>query len=209
MDSFNKLKDYNEELFRELTPKFEHFQIGFFNGSKVLFVGQNPGMPFNEKTKAATDLVKSKTDFASFEKAYEQLIMGSIIGQYLGDVILDDWQGVSFTNIVKVATPDNATPSSDLYEYFFPILMRQINMLQPQVIACLGKYAGSVFGLEEFYYARRYQSSVVCMYPHPAYVLRQGRDVTISEQVRMKLSLEELLGWSHAAKDEYASKESI
>lgn len=209
MNSLNNLKEYNSQLFKDLTPNFDHLQIGFFNGSKILFIGQNPGLPFDEKTTAATNFVKSKPDFETFEPAYEQLIMGSRIGQYLGDVILDDWQDISFTNIVKVATVDNGEPSNELYEFFFPILMKQIDLLQPQVIACLGKYAGSVFELEEFYYARRYKSSVVCMYPHPSYILRQGSDATIAEQVKMKLSLQELVGWSYQAKAEHETKESI
>lgn len=206
MESLSKLSAYNTQVFNELKHKFEHFQLGFFNGADVMFLGQNPGQPFNKKTQAMTDHVLSQEEFHLFEAEYEAMMKETVIGKYLDPVIMGEWYKASFTNTVKIATEGNAPPSEELYEFFFPILMKQIDLLQPKVIACLGKYAGSAFGLDTFYSARRYRSSVVCMYPHPSYIMRKGRDAMLNEQVRMKLSIEELLEWSVAAKYEHETE---
>jgi hypothetical protein len=42
------------------------------------------------------------------------------------------------------------------------------------------------------------------MYPHPSYVTRKGKGAIVSEQTRMKMSIEELLSLSPLAKKEYA-----
>jgi uracil-DNA glycosylase len=203
MKPSNKLTEYNTQVFNALKDEFEHFQLGFFNGNKVLFIGQNPGRTFNTETKEATRKVLQLTEFKSFEREYETLIRNSKIGRYLDAVVRSDWSDVSFTNAVKVATENNDEPSTEQYEFFFPILMQQIDLLKPKVIACLGKYAGSVFGLDEFYLARRYKDSVVCMYPHPSYIMRKGNDSVVSEQVKMMLSTEELVDWNKLAKVDY------
>lgn len=187
-----ELKHYNTGVFEQLRNEYDHFQIGFFKGTDILFIGQNPGVPYDVKGMKDTAETQAQTTLESFEEHYFELIKSSKLGQYLGPTIDEEWDRVSFTNVVKIATPANSSPSKILYEMFFPILMQQIDLLQPKLIACLGKYAGSVFALDEFYYAKKYDKSVVCMYPHPAYVQRGGRDAVINEQVRMKLSIEEL-----------------
>lgn len=196
MKHSSELTEYNTEIFNQFHDKFEHFQLGFFNGDRVMFLGQNPGRTFNTATKEATRKVLQQEEFHSFEKEYEALIKHSRIGRYLDPVVRSNWSDVSFTNTVKIATENNEAPTLEQYEFFFPILMKQIELLQPKVIACLGRYAGGVFELNEFYYARRYGNSIVCMYPHPSYIMRQGMSAVVNEQVKMMLSIEELVEYA-------------
>jgi uracil-DNA glycosylase len=205
-NKYNKLSEYNTKIFDALSDKCPHFQLGFFNGNEVLFVGQNPGNPSTDLEKAITEKVMTQKTFRAFEKEYEDMIKMSKIGQYLDPTISGQWSRVSFTNVVKTTTPGNMEPDDETYEMFFPMLMQQIEILEPNIIACLGKYAGAAFGLTEFYHAVRYKGSVVCMYPHPSFVRRNGRDAMLSEQVKMKISLEELHNWAITARHTHESQ---
>lgn len=193
MINSNSLSEYNEATFKELRGEYPDVQLGFFNGNRILFIGQNPGRPYNNRTKQMTDKILANDDYLAFEEEYEMMLTQSRIGKYV-EKLIDSWEDVSFTNIVKVPTTLNEQPDNELYELFFPVLLKQIEILQPHLIVCLGKYAGAVFGLDEFYYARGYATDcIVCMYPHPSHLLRKSIVEMKWEQGKIKASIDELL----------------
>ena len=87
MTALNNINSYNEGLFESLTKRLKHFQIGFFNSNEVLFIGQNPGGVYNEKTETDTARVQAIATFAEHQSAYQTLIEESNIGKYLAPVI--------------------------------------------------------------------------------------------------------------------------
>ena len=65
---------------------------------------------------------------------------GKILDELLESVGVDR-KTVYVTNIVKDRPPENRDPSPDEIESYGPFLDRQIEIIQPKVIATLGRYA--------------------------------------------------------------------
>ncbi|HHU88446.1 MAG: uracil-DNA glycosylase [Sphaerochaetaceae bacterium] len=82
------------------------------------------------------------------------------------------------TNIVKCRPPENRDPLNEEIEACLPYLERQIELLQPRVILCLGRVAAySLLGLSESLTLLRgkkhnYHGIPVVITYHPAAVLR-------------------------------------
>ena len=50
-------------------------------------------------------------------------------------------QDVYVTNIVKDRPPDNRDPSAEEIELYSPFLVRQLNIIKPQVVVALGRFS--------------------------------------------------------------------
>ncbi len=90
--------------------------------AKIMFVGEAPG-----KNEAATG-----RPFAG--------AAGKILDQLLASVEIDR-ADIYITNIVKDRPPGNRDPEPDEIAIYGPFLDRQINIIQPQVIATLGRFS--------------------------------------------------------------------
>lgn len=73
---------------------------------------------------------------------------GKILDELLASIGLERRQ-VYITNIVKDRPPENRDPRQDEIEIYAPFLLRQIAIIQPKVIATLGRFAMD-FILEQF-----------------------------------------------------------
>lgn len=169
-----ELNEYNKKVFNEIYGKYEHFQLGFFNNNHILILGQNPGVPFDEKSKQETKEVLEKKSFFEFEKLYEKLIKNSKIGEFIKELIGDNLYHISFTNIVKVATSNNEEPDDRLIKEFFPVTKAQIELLNPNIVLCLGKFVGRLFELNEFYTFKKINNITYFLIPHPSFLMRVG-----------------------------------
>ncbi len=82
------------------------------------------------------------------------------------------------TNIVKCRPPQNRDPNPEEIEACLPYLERQVELIKPKVILCLGRVAAhSLLGLSESLGSMRqgehsYQGIPVVITYHPAAVLR-------------------------------------
>ena len=109
---------YQERITNKVFPV-----IGEGNHSaKIMFVGEAPG-----KNEAATG--------RPFVGA-----AGKILDQMLQSVGIDR-TSVYITNIVKDRPPMNRDPLPDEIDIYGPFLERQIDIIQPQVIASLGRFS--------------------------------------------------------------------
>ena len=90
--------------------------------SKILFVGEAPGA--NEDQKGIPFCGKA----------------GDILNELLAHVGLKREQ-IYITNILKCRPPANRDPQTDEIEACKGYLERQIDIIQPDIICCLGKYA--------------------------------------------------------------------
>ena len=155
------IEKYNKQIYNSLIKDHPYLQLGFFKGD-ILFIGQNPGMPFNQKTIQDTEKMKIG------EINYEDLIKNSNIGIFLSKII--NFDSISFTNIVKVPTINNELPSQQLIDIFWPITQKQIEIFKPKIIVCLGKFAGNFFNLTEFYKKKKENEINYVMFPHPSFL---------------------------------------
>jgi hypothetical protein len=169
------LRTYNIGVREELSSEYPTLQLGFFNGGDVLFIGQNPGMPYIDRQENDLHRLSQAVDYNEYEHNYEAIIYGSKIGSVVKQIIGNDWSTISFTNVVKVQTAGNTIPEQSLIDIFTPILGRQIELLNPKTILCFGKFAGQQFDIIDFYTTYRVNESLITMIQHPSFILRTGQ----------------------------------
>lgn len=90
--------------------------------AKIMFVGEAPG-----KNEALTG-----RPFCG--------AAGKVLDRLLGHVGIER-QSVYITNIVKDRPPENRDPTAREIEVYGPFLDRQIEIIQPRIVAALGRYA--------------------------------------------------------------------
>lgn len=90
-------------------------------------------------------------------------------------------------NIVKCRPPNNRDPLKDEVDACMPFLIRQLEILRPKVIVCLGKVAmNNLLGTDYSIMAQRgkqFEFRGIPVIPtfHPAYILRQQTQDEISK----------------------------
>lgn len=90
--------------------------------AKIMFIGEAPG-----KNEAQTGI-----PFCGAS--------GKVLDQMLAMIDLNR-EDVYITNIVKDRPPNNRDPQKAEIELYAPFLVRQINIIQPAVIATLGRFS--------------------------------------------------------------------
>lgn len=88
----------------------------------ILFVGEAPG---EKEAESGRPFVGAS---------------GRVLNELLETIDLDR-EHVYITNVVKDRPPDNRDPYVDEIELYAPFLRRQIELIQPRVIATLGRFA--------------------------------------------------------------------
>ena len=94
--------------------------------AKILFIGEAPGQQ--------EDLQKKPFVGAS----------GQILSQLLASVFLDR-SDVYITNIVKYRPANNRDPTTTEISNHTPYLQREIEVIEPQLVVTLGRYAANFF----------------------------------------------------------------
>lgn len=98
--------------------------------AEVMFIGEAPGV---QEAKTGRPFV------GSAGKVLDALLASSGVAR----------EDVYITNVVKDRPPDNRDPRVEEIARYAPFLLRQIEIIQPQVIATLGRFAMD-FILEQF-----------------------------------------------------------
>lgn len=129
MDKREELKKLEAEMAADATLPLRESNLVFGEGNvdcKVMFVGEAPGM--NE------DRLKRP-----FVGRGGQLLdrMIESIGWHRGDVYI--------TNIVKRRPPENRDPTPEEIAAYRPYLTRQIEIINPSVVATLGRFSMNYF----------------------------------------------------------------
>ena len=103
-----------------------------------------------------------------------------------------DRADVYITNIVKYRPPNNRDPSKSEKAEFWPYLLRQIDIINPQIIATLGRHSGEAFVpklqiARDHGQPRVFEGRLVVSLYHPAAALYNGsmRQVLIDDFVSM------------------------
>lgn len=182
------LQKYNKKTYRKMKDKYPNLQLGFFKNNHILFIGQNPGNPFNSKTTEQTKEVLSHQSYIDFENKYFEMIRKTKIGSFITELVGHNWNHISFTNIVKIPTSDNKEPSQDLVDEFKIILQKQITYIQPTLVILLGKFAGRQFGINRFLNFKEINGVKYVMIPHPSFINRLGHKTNYIENIKSKIN---------------------
>lgn len=179
-ERFDALKKMREELLHfEQSPLYSYRVENKFypvvgegdHNARIMFVGEAPGQ--NEAETARPFCGKS----------------GKILDELLESIQLNR-SDVYITNIVKDRPPENRDPIPEEIMLYAPFLDRQIDIIQPRVIATLGRYSMSYimnkFGLfnelkpiseihgKEFNTQTSYGPIAIVPLYHPAVALYNG-----------------------------------
>jgi uracil-DNA glycosylase family 4 len=169
------------ELYRELNDRYgcplaatrTHIVFGMGNAdADLMFVGEAPGATEDQEGKPFVGRA------------------GRLLDELLGEIGLSRSE-VFIANILKCRPPGNRDPLPEEIEECSPHLMRQIQLIEPRVIATLGNFAtktitGSPVGITRCCgrpQAREVAGLEVTIYPlfHPAAALRTPK---VLEQLR-------------------------
>lgn len=98
------------------------FGVGNENAD-IMFVGEGPGE--QEDLKGEPFVGKS----------------GQLLDKYLEVIDLDRRKNIYIANIVKCRPPSNRDPKPEEQEMCIPYLRRQVKLISPKIIVCLGRIA--------------------------------------------------------------------
>jgi len=129
MSKLEKLKELEQELLKDENLPLREANLVFGEGninSDVIFIGEAPGQRENEL----------KRPFVGRS--------GQLLDQLINKF---GWQraDVYITNIVKRRPPDNRDPLPEEIESYKPYLTRQIEIINPKVVATLGRFSMNYF----------------------------------------------------------------
>lgn len=127
IEELEKLK--NEIEADKSLPLYERANLVFGEGdpdAKVMFIGEAPG--FYEDREMRPFIGRA----------------GQLLNKLLTDV---GWkrENVYITNIVKRRPPENRDPLPDEIDAYKPYLKRQMTIIQPKIIASLGRFSMNYF----------------------------------------------------------------
>lgn len=137
--------------------------------AKLVFVGEGPG---------ADEDAQGRPFVGRAGKLLDRMIQ--FIGMKREDVYI--------CNVVKCRPPGNRTPATDEIETCSPFLYRQLGVIKPRVVCCLGAPAvRTVLGFKDsmgrlrgrFYEFGETKAFITF---HPAYILRNAREEKILRQ---------------------------
>lgn len=117
---------------------------------------------------------------------------GKLLDKMLSSINLKR-QDVFITNIIKHRPPDNRDPLPEEIKLYAPFLKRQIKIIEPKIIATLGRFSMNLFLPEakiSLSHGRTFQVGKYLILPlyHPAAALRAGNILRELENDFAKLS---------------------
>jgi DNA polymerase len=129
-----------------------------------LFIGEGPGAEEDERGEPFVGQA------------------GKLLDAMLAAIGLRRGENVYIANVVKCRPPNNRTPDAAETAACWPFLARQIELIQPKLIVCLGKPAAQTLLAQEVTIARvrgsvhDYAGIPLIVTYHPAYLLRNLPD---------------------------------
>ena len=132
MDKSTNLQNIADEIVaQDVCPELRAraTQLVFGEGdvdTNIVFVGEAPGKKEDEQGRPFVGAA------------------GKFLNEMLGNIGIkrDD---VYITNIVKYRPPDNRDPRPEEKQAFWPILVRQLNVIQPKLVVTLGRHSMGYF----------------------------------------------------------------
>ncbi|MBP6979728.1 uracil-DNA glycosylase [Candidatus Curtissbacteria bacterium] len=141
----------------------------------ILFIGEAPGFFEDQKGKPFVGNA------------------GKLLDKMLDSISLNR-EDIFITNIIKHRPPENRDPTPEEIKIYTPFLKRQIQIIQPKIIATLGRFSMNLFLPDEKIsqaHGRSYQVGKYHLFPlyHPAAALRAGNILKELENDFQKLKI--------------------
>ena len=129
MDKLSQLKKLEEEIIKDISLPLREANLVFGEGninSDIIFIGEAPGQREDEL----------KRPFVGRS--------GQLLDQLIKKI---GWrrEDVYITNIVKRRPPENRDPLPEEIESYKPYLARQIEIINPKIVATLGRFSMNYF----------------------------------------------------------------
>jgi uracil-DNA glycosylase family 4 len=132
MNKLDELQNIADEIVaQDVCPELraQATQLVYGEGdvdANIVFVGEAPGKKEDEQGRPFVGAA------------------GKFLNEMLGNIGIkrDD---VYITNIVKYRPPDNRDPRPEEKQAFWPILVRQLNVIQPKLVVTLGRHSMGYF----------------------------------------------------------------
>ncbi len=145
--------------------------------SKIVFVGEAPGQEED---------IQGRPFVGKAGKLLDKILLS--LGIYRNEVYI--------CNILKCRPPANRDPEPEEIKRCFPYLRKQLEILAPEVIVCLGKYSaialiGNIKSLSQVRgKVFNYNNSKVIVTYHPAFIIRTpSYEKVLTDDLRIALRL--------------------
>jgi len=194
-DQLSKLKSLDVAMMKNYpySPNSHHYlQFGFFNGDKILFIGQNLGLsqenvPREASQKLFEDYTNLVDDYEEYMRKYQEVLYLDTcpMGTFIKDVYEDNWSDISFTNYFKNPFIDHKVDQQN-YGYFDYYLERQISIIRPKLIVTLGKVPANFMERERTKGVG--DRTPHLSFQHYSYLLRSGRYKSEVQSYKTQLS---------------------
>jgi len=125
--------------------------------AEVVFIGEAPG---EEEDKQGRPFVGRA---------------GKLLTKLIHEILELDRKDVYITNILKCRPPNNRDPKEEEIKACFPFLVEQLNVIQPRIIVCLGRFAAKTV----FEYFGIKFTSITKIRGKPFEVYKWGKRVTL------------------------------
>jgi DNA polymerase len=175
-DKISALKKLQSELETANLPLKDSANLVFGEGDpdcKVLFIGEAPGQSENEQ----------KRPFVGRS--------GQLLNKFIEEI---GWkrEEVYITNIVKRRPPENRDPLPEEIEAYKPYLAKQIEIIDPKIIATLGRFSMNYFlpfGKITRDQGKTFEADGRLIYPlfHPAAALRNPKNMKLLRESFLRL----------------------
>ena len=146
---------------------------------KIIFVGKNPGQPGKRHRDgywAGEHHLNRTLSIDCLREHYfeglKRCRVGKIVEELLRNNSLTLRDDIAYTNIVKCTTKDNASPRAPLVNFWMPYPKKQLDLLKPRLIVCLGGFAAEKFRSEasrfETFHCQKPIEAAGLYLPHPS-----------------------------------------
>lgn len=178
MTKFDELNKLSEEIVDKFIENNYFVSVGWFFSEKLLLLGINPGWPKRQYDIDMALKMNQERDVVKRQQIYFDIIKENYIGKYINQLV-SDIHKTSYTNIVKVPVINNDLRIvKEILPQHKPYCMKQIEILSPKLIICLGKFITTeFFGVNNINFndSFMFNGIEVLLVHHPRYLFSKRR----------------------------------
>lgn len=170
-----------------------------YPAKRVLFIGQSPGQAGQRRSDgywAGEHHFNEDMTVTTLRAHYYAGLIRCNIGEFL-KFLMDDtgvsFDDIAFTNVVKNAIANNDVPINETIKFWTPYLHKQLNILRPKLIVCLGRLASDFFDKNaDFFHVIPQRllfslmvRSIILALPHPSYIKRSRNERHMTKRAKL------------------------
>lgn len=169
-----------------------------FTSRRIVFIGQSPGQAGPKRSDgywAGKHHFDESMTVTELRAHYFEGLIRCSLGKFV-EYLLDDtnvsFDDIAFTNIVKNSITANDYPMTVTIKFWEPYLRKQLDILKPKLIVCLGRLASDAFDKNADFFKIVPQrllftfseSSIILPLPHPSYMRRSRTELQMMKRAK-------------------------